>query len=139
MGVILFRFVVKLLSPTVAIFAIFVFNPARVIIEEIRERVAREFKVFVFCYGFHDSCFRVQASVVHVARFKEPGTVEAGVLALAKIGQVLRNLRNRLASFFAVEFRVAVDADNLRQLDEVFFAHYKNKWPALGCNRVITE
>jgi hypothetical protein len=29
--------------------------------------------------------------------------------------------------------------DQCRDFDEVFLAHYINKWPALGCNNSITE
>lgn len=71
--------------------------------------------------------------VVHVARFKEPGTVEAGIEVRENLSEVFGDYLSRLG-MLVIDHR----PDDLCDFDEVFLAHV-NKWPALGCNRVITE
>ena len=72
--------------------------------------------------------------MVHVARFKEPGAVEAGIEVRENLSEVLGDYFSRLG-MLVIDHR----SDDLCDFDEVFLAHYIIKRPALPCNNSITE
>lgn len=86
----------------------------------------------------------VRGSVVHVARCEEPGAVEAGILLGEDEGEIAGDYLGRILSA-PVEVRgfdrmielrgisaalIQCYTDQVRDFDEVFFAHYINKRPA---------
>lgn len=73
----------------------------------------------------------VIGSVLHVARFKELGTVEAGIGFLENLSEIQSDDRDRvIRAERSSRLRLFNNAEHVCDFDEVLFAHFIPKRPA---------